>query len=90
MPQTSKEEALGVTERIRKNIRDQIQPSWKRFPAKQITISAGISMFPDCGGLKDHLIRCADRALYKAKTMGKDCVALWNDGSQDPRDGPVI
>ncbi|MFI5296101.1 MAG: GGDEF domain-containing protein [Thermodesulfovibrionales bacterium] len=78
MPQTSKAEALGVAERIMKNIRDQIQLAWKRFPAKQITISAGISMFPDCGGLKDHLIRCADRALYKAKMKGRDCVLMWD------------
>jgi diguanylate cyclase (GGDEF)-like protein len=78
MPQTSKAEALGVAERIRKNIRDQIQLAWKRFPAKQITISAGISMFPDGCGPKDHLIRCADRALYKAKVKGRDCVIMWD------------
>lgn len=80
MPQTPKAEALRVTERIRKNIREQIQPSWKEFPAKHVTISAGISMFPDCGGLKDQLIRCADRALYKAKIKGKDCVVILDSG----------
>ncbi len=78
MPQTSKAEALGVVERIRKNIRDQIQLAWKRFPAKQITISAGISMFPGCGGLKDHLIRCADGALCMAKMKGRDRVLMWD------------
>ncbi len=80
MPQTSKAEALWVAERIRNNIRDHIQPSWKRFPSKHITISAGISMFPDCGGLKDGLIMCADRALYEAKTKGKDRVVVWKGG----------
>jgi diguanylate cyclase (GGDEF)-like protein len=80
MPQTSKAEALWVAERIRKNIREQIQPSWKRYPARQITISAGISMYPDCDGQKDLLIRCADKALYEAKIKGKDCVFVWEGG----------
>jgi diguanylate cyclase (GGDEF)-like protein len=81
MPQTSKAEALGVAERIRENIKANIQPSWKKFPAKHITISAGISTFPDCGGLEEHLIRCADKAMYKAKVKGKDSVIIW-DGSE--------
>ncbi len=81
MPQTSKEDALRVSERIRKNVREQIPLSWSKFPAKQITISAGISMYPDCGGLKDHLIRCADKALYKAKIQGKDRICVWDHRS---------
>jgi diguanylate cyclase (GGDEF)-like protein len=80
MPQTEKEDALRVSERIRKNVREQIPLSWGKFPAKHITISAGISMYPECGGLKDHLVRCADRALYKAKIMGKDRICLWESG----------
>ncbi len=83
MPQTSKAEALWVAERIRKNIREQIQPSWKRYPARQITISAGISMYPDCDGQKDLLIRCADKALYEAKIKGKDCVLVWDGHGHD-------
>ena len=86
MPQTAKEDALLVSERIRKNVREQIPLSWSKFPAKQITISAGISMYPDCGGLKDHLIRCADKALYKAKIKGKDCICVWNSTDCTGRD----
>lgn len=87
MPQTSENEALNVSERIRENIKAQIQPTWKKFPKKQMTICAGIAMYPDCGGAKENLIKCADRALYKAKLTGKDCAVLW-DGAEEAKDSP--
>jgi diguanylate cyclase (GGDEF)-like protein len=84
MPQTAKEDALRVSERIRKNVREQIPLTWSKFPARHITISAGVSMYPECGGLKDHLIRCADKVLYKAKIQGKDRICVW-EGTGYPK-----
>lgn len=87
MPQTVTAEAFGVVERLRENIGLRIRPTWKRFPKERITICAGISMYPDCGALKEDLIRCADRALYQAKLSGKNCVLVWNASMDKSGDG---
>ena len=38
------------------------------------TISIGIAVYPGNGTTANELIRCADRALYKAKNAGRNCV----------------
>jgi diguanylate cyclase (GGDEF)-like protein/PAS domain S-box-containing protein len=40
----------------------------------QITLSAGISAFPDNGADVDSLLHRADEALYRAKANGRNCV----------------
>ncbi len=41
-----------------------------------ITISVGVAMFPDHGDLPQDLMNAADRALYQAKTQGRNQVVL--------------
>ena len=50
------------------NFRDQQLPS--------ITLSFGISAYPDLGLDTIELIRIADKALYKAKEAGRDRVVI--------------
>ncbi len=85
MPQTSKIEAFNVAERIRNNIKNLIQPTWKKFPRKYISVSIGIAMYPECGDPKENIIRWADKAMYKAKTQGKDCTVVWDAGLEQPK-----
>ncbi len=42
----------------------------------KITVSAGVSAFPDHGATADELVRAADRALYRAKAEGRDRVVV--------------
>jgi diguanylate cyclase (GGDEF)-like protein len=77
MPQTEREEAILVSERIRKSIREQIPATWSVFPRKSITVSIGIATFPYDGKERKELIRNADKALYIAKMEGKDRTVLW-------------
>jgi diguanylate cyclase (GGDEF)-like protein len=65
LPITKKEEALILAERIRKAV--ETSPG-----LKNITISIGVSSFPEDGEKKEDLIAYADRALYKAKRSGKN------------------
>ena len=77
MPQTEKDEAFFVAERIRKSVKEQLPHTWRAFPKENITITAGVATFPSDGrGMKD-LIRNADRALYRGKREGKDRTVLY-------------
>ncbi len=77
MPQTEREEAILVSERMRKSIKEQIPCTWRTFPKKSITVSIGIATFPFDGKERKELIRNADKALYIAKMEGKDRTVLW-------------
>jgi diguanylate cyclase (GGDEF)-like protein len=78
MPQTSKAEAFLISERIREDIRHHFIPTWKSYPKKRITICSGISTYPECGAAKEDIIRYADKALYQAKSLGKDRTVVWD------------
>jgi diguanylate cyclase (GGDEF)-like protein/PAS domain S-box-containing protein len=42
-----------------------------------ITVSIGISVYPDDGEEADTLLRTADLALYEAKNLGRDCYQFF-------------
>lgn len=77
MPQTEKDEAFLVAERIRKSVKEQLPRTWKIFPRDNVTISIGIATFPDDGKDRKEVIRNSDKALYRAKMEGKDKTVLW-------------
>ena len=80
MPQTGKDEAFHVLERIRNNISFMALPAQKDGPAAKLTISTGIAMYPECGESIESIIVQADKALYFAKTNGKNKTVSWNPG----------
>ncbi len=72
LPATTTELAFMVAERIRQTIQDH---SFKGFDqAKQITVSIGISTYPDFARTDNELIKSSDKALYLAKRTGKNKV----------------
>lgn len=46
---------------------------------EKITISAGLAGYPDDAQTQEDLIRKADVALYKAKSMGKNTLCIYTD-----------
>lgn len=83
MPQTDTEEAFLVAERVRKNIKELIPASWKKFPKKNITVSIGIASYPKDGKDQRNLIKAADRSLYRAKIQGKDRAVMSGNPDTD-------
>jgi diguanylate cyclase (GGDEF)-like protein len=77
MPQTEKDEALLVAERIRSSLKELLPRTWKNFPRDTITVSIGIATFPHDGKERKELIRNSDKALYAAKMEGKDRTVLY-------------
>ncbi|MGA3212329.1 MAG: diguanylate cyclase [Terriglobales bacterium] len=68
LPETSGKNACVTAEKLRAAV-----AAWT-FPGvpSPLTISAGIACFPEHGNSRDELIEAADKALYGAKTSGRD------------------
>ncbi len=73
LPETRKEEALILAERLRQAIENH------PFP-KPLTVSIGITAFPEDAQAKDELILKADKALYEAKRTGKNRTCVYRFG----------
>ncbi|MGB2705996.1 MAG: diguanylate cyclase [Candidatus Omnitrophota bacterium] len=78
MPNTSKEIALAISERLRKRVEEAFSGRVLPKRAPNLTVSIGISTFPYDAADKDRLIHMADIALYEAKRMGKNKVCAYN------------
>jgi diguanylate cyclase (GGDEF)-like protein len=79
-PNTSKNNALIVADRIRKSMAGQ---SFPNVGNKKITISIGIADIPDQAIItKEQLINAADQALYDAKKNGRNRVRLNSSPDQ--------
>ena len=74
MPETSKDAAFKVAENLLQFIEEQPYDGRESQSNGKITVSMGISAFPEDGKDGSSLIAHADRALYKAKENGRNQV----------------
>jgi diguanylate cyclase (GGDEF)-like protein len=81
MPETEKDLALLVGEKLRKVFAEFSFPLQDTQPGGCLTISIGIATFPQDADGSRELIDMADKALYLAKRGGKNRVAGW-DGTK--------
>jgi diguanylate cyclase (GGDEF)-like protein len=72
LPHTSLDRARDVAERLRCTA-EELAGSWKgqQIP---VTVSFGVACYPVSAGRGDALFASADRALYAAKSGGRNCV----------------
>ncbi len=68
MPQTPNQQAQIVGQRLVDGVKRQ----------SPITISMGLSTFPDHAQAKKDLVAKADKALYRAKRLGKDRLCVYD------------
>ncbi len=75
LPETPPEGAMDVAERMRKSM--AAKPLV--FDGKQVTstVSIGVASYPVDGQTMDAIVARADRALYKAKTTGRNRVVRF-------------
>ncbi len=78
MPQTDRDEAFFVAERIRNTVKHKLDRTWTQYQKEQMTVSIGISTFPADGTEVKQLISNADKAMYRAKMHGKDKTFAWD------------
>ncbi len=78
IPEVAKQEAMAMAERIRRMVQDYVFPFEEFQPGGNLTVSMGISGFPEDAEETEELIDRADRALYRAKLTGRNRVCLYD------------
>ncbi|MGF1589283.1 MAG: diguanylate cyclase [Pleurocapsa sp.] len=73
MPDASIEDSILRAEEIRTGIK-KLKLEHEGEQLESISVSIGLSCFPDDSTNADGLIQAADKALYQAKEQGRDCV----------------
>ena len=73
LPGATLEEAQKAGETLRAAIED-VQVRYGSGILPRVTISVGVSAFPDHGALPQDLLSAADDALYRSKDNGRNCV----------------
>ena len=74
LPETSKEDALGLAEKIRRLIEVHAFPGEESQPGGALTVSAGVAALPGDAADTPLLLEAADKALYAAKHGGRNQV----------------
>ncbi len=76
LPGLKKEAAITIAEKLRVLIEGHDFLSNKSASCCKITISIGVSSFPEDTDLPDNLLRLADSALYSSKKAGRNRVSF--------------
>ncbi len=71
----TQDEAFDRIEKLRKKI-ENVVLNYGDKTLPNITISAGVAMFPSDGDMPQELMKAADQALYRAKSAGRNQVML--------------
>jgi diguanylate cyclase (GGDEF)-like protein len=79
LPNTNGAGAYSVAERIRTSIKSLDIDNPLGIGGK-LTVSMGFSLH-QTGSPAETLVKQADKALYKAKSLGRDCVVAYRSGS---------
>jgi diguanylate cyclase (GGDEF)-like protein len=72
LPQTEKQEAFLIAERLRTDIEKHTFVHEEILPRKKFTASMGLASFSEDGSSTSELITASDKALYLAKHKGKN------------------
>lgn len=74
LPNTTREGAAAVAERIRRMVFEHRFPPQDTLSNRRLTVSMGVGAYPIDAITVDGLIHCADSQLYRAKHAGKNRV----------------
>ena len=74
LPQTVPADAHEIGERIRHEVERTDFSDEGLLPSIRVTVSIGVSTYPDNGGTAENIVELVDKALYRAKGSGKNVV----------------
>ncbi len=76
LPEIGEDEAAFIAERLRQAVAERNFPHAELQPGGTVTISIGVSCYPDHGETAEKIIKAADASLYVAKKSGKNRVIV--------------
>ena len=85
LPQTNLEEASVIADRIRRKILSTPFPHGVSQPLGAVTVSIGLSTFSPALDSAEAIVGAADRALYHAKSQGKNRAYAYQGTPAAPR-----
>ncbi|MBN2898691.1 MAG: diguanylate cyclase, partial [Clostridia bacterium] len=74
LPNISLEDAMKISESVRMRIQEEIRVEAR----KPVTISLGVSSYPNHGLSEEELVENADKALYYSKNTGRNKSTAWS------------
>ncbi|WP_456412031.1 diguanylate cyclase [Thiolapillus sp.] len=77
LPETDREQALNMAERMCQAVERERFPGEETQPRNTLTISAGVATFPADAEREEELLEKADSALYMAKHAGRNQAVLY-------------
>ena len=84
LPETRKEMALVVAEKVRRAIEEEKFPNGEKQPLGCVSASLGVSTFDEDANSVEELIKAADDTLYLAKEQGRNRVLLAGAERSEP------
>jgi two-component system cell cycle response regulator len=75
---TDHDEACVIAERIRRTVEEQVFEA-SSGGSLRVTVSLGVGSYPQHGTDRDALLDAADKAMYRAKSMGRNQVCSANE-----------
>ncbi len=88
LPETNKEGAWVISERIRKKVLRHKFPKEELQPLKDFSISGGVATLHVDAETGGDLMHKADQALYRAKARGKNMIFLYVEERRDSDRAP--
>ena len=77
LPETDKNGAMLAAERVRKKIDENVFKAYDEI--LKVTVSIGVSVYPEDGSDAGEIVERADKALYAAKNSGKNIVCEYKE-----------
>ncbi|HET9482055.1 MAG TPA: sensor domain-containing diguanylate cyclase [Candidatus Polarisedimenticolia bacterium] len=77
LPNTSKDDAVRIAEKIRKAIESHPFPGGNGVPPRTVTVSGGVAALMLDGKSSQELLSAADQALYLAKERGRNRIVEY-------------
>jgi len=81
VPEVRTDSASRMSERLRRLVAETEFEGEEAMPGGRLTISIGVATYPTQAENKTELLEHADQALYRAKSAGKNCVAVFGEES---------
>ena len=75
---TGSEEGMVIAERIRRTVEETLFEGGRGAPIR-LTISIGVATYPQHAAERDSLLDAADKAMYRAKSLGRNCCCSASD-----------